>query len=159
MKKSRGTEKEIEINDKVNICFGSVDKNDPKSVYIKFSSWCNTIDYNDDNDYKRIIKNITKRIKNYIYEHVDKDIFYNTMVIVDMDMRESGISSNKPSFMSCEITLYQKNNYKLIEDELVNEMNRLSESICDKIFNKDKFFEFHKHKRGAISEVKKSLIN
>ena len=38
-----------------------------------------------------------------------------------MDMRESGITNKKSSFMSCEITLYQFNNYLLTTDILKNE--------------------------------------
>lgn len=159
MKKTRGTEKEIKINPNINVFFGSVDKNKPKSVYIKFSSWSNVIDYNDHLDYGRVISDITKKIKAKLYSNIDIDIFYNNMVIVDMDMRESGISSEKSSFMSCEITLYQKGKYKLSDGVLIDEMKKLSEIISNQIFNKNNFFEFYKDKPKANKKLNESLIH
>jgi|AntDeeMinimDraft_6_1070357.scaffolds.fasta_scaffold06998_4 hypothetical protein len=158
MKKSRGTEKEIQIDNNLNTHFGSVDKNDPKSIYIKFSSWSNTISYDESNNYKRIITDLTKKIKSYLYRDINTDIFHNDIVIVDMDMRESGISGDKPSFMSCEVTLYQRGNYKLNNNTLLDEMNKLSETACKEIFNRHRHFEFYKHKEEALKVANESLI-
>jgi hypothetical protein len=153
MEKTRGTEIEVNINDNVNITFGSVDKNNPKTIYIKFSAWANTIDFNDDIEYKTIIRRITKEVKRYIYFNVNKDLFKSDMTMVDMDMRESGITNNKSSFMSCEVTLYQINNYLIVGDIINDELTKLSKGICQDIFESDIHFKFFKHKKQAKREL------
>ena len=117
------------------------------------------VGYDDKINYSRVISDITKQIKSHLYTEIDIDVFYNSMVIVDMDMRESGISSNKPSFMGCEITLYQKNEYKLSDDILINEMEKLSSGIINRILKQNNFFEFYRYKPKAIKNLNKSLIH
>lgn len=153
MKNSRGTELEIDVNPNINVVFGSVDKNNPKTIYIKFSAWANPIDYRDKNDYKTIIRKIVKRIKTYLYANIDSEILKRDMTMVDMDMRDSGIASGKSSFMSCEVTLYQKNNFYITSDILNNEMQKLSYHISNNIFNDDEHFEFYQHKKEAKQEL------
>jgi len=153
MEKIRGTEFTIDINNNINVMFGSVDKNNPKTVYIKFSGWGNTIDFDEDLEYKTIIRKITKEIKRYIYFNIKPNLFNREMTMVDMDMRESGISSEKSSFMSCEITLFQMNNFLLDSDILKDEMIRLIKHVCEEILNKDLYFKFYKHKKQAKKKL------
>lgn len=153
MEKTRGTELTVNISDNVNVVFGSVDKNNPKTVYIKFAAWANTIDFDEDIQYKTVIRKIAKDIKRYLYFNIDKEIFKKDMTMVDMDMRESGITSEKSSFMSCEFTLYQVNNYLLAGDLLSDEMVRLSKHICDEILYNDLYFKFYKDKKVAKKKL------
>lgn len=157
MEKTRGTELVMDINDNMNVAYGSVDKNNPKTIYIKFSAWANTIDFDEDLEYKTVIRKLSKEIKRHIYFNLNKDLFNQDMTMVDMDMRESGITDNKSSFMSCEVTLYQVNNFLLDEDVIINELQFLCEHICEEIYCKDLYFEFFKHKRQAKKEITKSL--
>ena len=128
--------------------FGTIDKHTAKTIYIRISGWGNPIDYDDENDYNSIIRKYDKRIKTYLYKNSNLDIL-NNMSMVDMDMRESGITQNKSSFMSCEITLFQKNLHLLTDDILKNELIKLSKHICDEIINRDIHFKFFKKKTEA----------
>jgi len=155
MEKTRGTEFTININDNMNVTFGSVDKNNPKTVYIKFSAWANTINFDEDLEYKTVVRKLAKEIKRYIYFNINQDIFKNDMTMVDMDMRESGITDGKSSFMSCEVTLFQINNYLLAGDIISDELIRLCKHICSDIYGNDSYFEFFKHKKQAKKELQK----
>jgi hypothetical protein len=156
MEKIRGTEFTINVSDNINIVFGSVDKNNPKAVFIKLSGWANTVSPDDYIEYGRVIKKITKKIKRDLYFNIDQDLFKKDMTMVGMDMRESGIATNKPSFMSCEITLYQVRNYLLDDYVLVDEMVRLIKNICVEILNKDTYFKFYKDKKEAKKKLEKA---
>jgi len=153
MKKTRGTEKTIDINDNINVVIGSVDKNNPKSIYLKFSAWANTIDYDENLEYKSVISKLNKEIKRYIYLNLDKNLFKENRTMVDMDMRESGIGDNKCSFMSFEVTLYQTNSYLLDTNVINNELIKLSRYICDNILEKYSYFNFFKDKKYAKIEL------
>jgi len=153
MKYNRGTELEIAVNDNLNVVFGTIDKYTPKTVYVRISGWGNPIDYDDEIDYSSIIKKFDKRIKSYLYKNVNLSILKD-ISMVDMDMRESGISKNKSSFMSCEITLFQQRLHLITDEVLNDELVRLSEHICNEIINRDIYFKFFKKKANA----KKVLI-
>ena len=155
MGKNRGTEIKIEVNDNLNIVFGTIDKHDPKTVYIKISGWANPIEYDETIEYGSLIRKIDKRIKKYLFSNINPDIL-NPIALVDMDMRESGIAKNKSSFMSCEITLYQKNLYLLSTDILNDELVKLSKYICDEIINRDIYFKFFKKKTKAKKVLSKA---
>ena len=148
MKYNRGTELEIDINNNLNVVFGTIDKYTPKTVYIRISGWGNPIDYDDEIDYSSIIKKFDKRIKSYLYKNANLSIL-NNMSMVDMDMRESGISKNKSSFMSCEITLFQQRLYLITDEVLNDELVKLTKHICDEIINRDIYFKFFKKKANA----------
>ncbi len=148
MKYNRGTELEIDINNNLNVVFGTIDKYNPKTVYVRISGWANPIDYDDEIQYSSIIKKLDKSIKTYLYKNVNSDIL-NNMSMVDMDMRESGITRNKSSFMSCEITLFQKNLYLITNDVLNDELVKLTRHICNEIINRDIYFKFFKKKTKA----------
>jgi hypothetical protein len=156
MKKTRGTEITMNISDIINVVVGSVDKNNPKSIYIKFSAWANTINFDENTEYKTIIRKLTKEIKRYLYFNIDRTLFNENITMVDMDMRESGITNKKSSFMSCEVTLYQINNYLLVSDAIKDEVVKLSKHICKEIYNNDSHFKFFKDKKQAKIKLQKA---
>ena len=61
-------------------------------------------------------------------------------------MRESGISCGKKSFMNCEITLYQKNLFKLQEKLIQKELKTISDLVTNNILENNKYFKFTKTK-------------
>lgn len=158
MKKSRGTEIKLDDLSHINVVFGTTDKNNPKTIYIKLSAWGNPIGYKDDIDYKKVIRKIDKKIRTLLYKELDGILFNDNVYFVDMDMRESGIINDKSSFMSCEITLRQKNHYLLNSDLINNELNKLSSKIIKNVFLENEFFEFYRSKKIAKLKLKQSLI-
>ena len=146
MKHTRGTELKIEEFDNLKVVFGTIDKNNPKSLYIKISGWGIPIQYSEENNYKIIISKISKRIKRLLYTSLNSS-FDKNIFIVDMNMRESGISKDKPSFMSCEITLYQKTNYSLKDEHISKLLNNIVSDIINDIFVDNEHFHFNKNKK------------
>lgn len=157
MKKSRGSEIPNNFND-ITINFGTIDKNDPKTMYIKMSGWANVIDFSANKNYGSIIRTIDKRIRSNSYSNIDKSLFRSDNIIVDFDMRESGILGGKPSFFSCEITLTQIKDHKLPSNIIINELYRLTSILIDDVFRCDENFNFHKDKTTAKNKILKPIL-
>ena len=142
----RGKELKItDVSDNYTITFGTVDNKKPKSVYIRISSWGLPMTYSDTENYKRVIHNLSKVIKQGLYNTLDKDFYGKDRTIVDLDMRESGIKQNKRSYMCTEVTLFQENEYHINAEPLYNYSHTLIKSIIQ-ILDDNKDFDFHKTK-------------
>jgi hypothetical protein len=61
-------------------------------------------------------------------------------------MASSGVSYEKRSYMSVEMTLFQKNPLPVNSDKLLPTLNKISEKIITDIFEKDEDFKFFKRK-------------
>ena len=128
------------------ILTGTVDNKNPKALYLTISAWGETLVKRDVN-YGTVIRSITKEIKKTLTNNLNKNLFYSDRCIIDFDMRESGIVYGKKSYMNCEITLYQKNLFKLQEKKIQNELNNISQIITTDIFESTKYFKFTKTKK------------
>tara|TARA_R110000796_G_scaffold61077_2_gene141388 strand:+ start:32053 stop:32496 length:444 start_codon:yes stop_codon:yes gene_type:complete len=125
---------------------GTVDNKNPKALYLTISAWGKTL-INEDVDYAAVIRSINKDIKKALTENLNQNLFYTDRCIVDFDMRESGITYGKKSYMNCEVTLYQKNLFKLQEKTIQNELNDMSKIITKDILENVKYFTFSKTKK------------
>ena len=132
----------------LNVVVGSIDKYNPKTIYVRISGWGNPINYSENNDYKSIIRTFDKQIRRTLYRELNSD-FNRAMTMVDLDMRDSGIIDSKSSFMSCEISLFQTNNYLLDSDELSKSVNHIVKLVLDDVFEYNKYFKFFKKKKNA----------
>ncbi len=140
--------KEKNICNRYNVVFGTVDNKNPKALYINISAWGEPTSDNDIN-YDRVIKNLHKKVKQTLYQYLTyfNNNFNNEKTIVDFDMRESGITYNKRSFMSCEITLYQTNEIFINEPSLINEIENIIVEIITEVFIENQYFDFYKKKK------------
>lgn len=126
---------------------GTVDSKNPTSVYINISAWGEPT--NDEIDeYTTVISSLRKVVKSYIYDSLPLS-FNKLKTIVDLDMRESGVSYGKRSFMSCEITLYQntRNSNILVGDDLKKTMGSITDKLIKEVFDEYPHFKFHKNKK------------
>lgn len=137
----------LETPHQYNIITGTVDNKQPKSVYIQISAWGKPKEFGIE-DYEKIIKKKSKRVKSKLFEILDDSTFYKSKSIVDFNMASSGVSYNKRSFMSVELTLFKKEPFLPINSE---EMKPILEDISNKlisdIFERDENFEFYKSKK------------
>jgi len=62
-------------------------------------------------------------------------------------MRTSGIGYGKRSYMNCEITLSQRNTFKLQEKEMQDSFDKLIQHIINNVFDDNIYFKFHKRKK------------
>ena len=104
--KKRGKEITLDIDSSYKIRLGTVDNKNPKSIYINLSAWGQPMKKTENINYNNVISNLRKQIKHNINSTIDINDFHHDKYIVDLDMRSSGISDEKRSFMSCEITLF-----------------------------------------------------
>lgn len=137
---SRGKEILIQENDKFLVKIGTVDNRNPKSIFLTMSSWTHPktdVDLN----YDRIISHLRKKIKQKVFDNTSQ-IFDPTRTIVDLDLRSSGISINKKSYMSCEITMFQ-NQLLSIKSPIIGEyFKKVTDMLINDIFDEDKIFDY-----------------
>tara|TARA_R110001599_G_scaffold218805_1_gene417093 strand:+ start:216 stop:656 length:441 start_codon:yes stop_codon:yes gene_type:complete len=128
-----------------NIVTGTVDNKNPKALYVSISAWADPLNEGIIN-YGSVIKKLTKRIKKELHDNLDLELFNPERSIIDFDMRESGITYGKRSYMNCEITLYQKHGFKLQEKEIQKSLNQILGDIICNVFDNQIFFDYYKGK-------------
>jgi hypothetical protein len=145
--------KNIKLPNKKNvkIRFGTVDSINLKSIYINLQSWIEPKTYSD--NWQRVISILNKTIKQTILEHINKDLFEENF-ISDMDLRSSGISRGKKSFLDLEITLYLKRKDIFFQSKEIKEsVKDLTNFIIDENFKGNKYFRFY------LTKIKKTNQN
>jgi hypothetical protein len=143
---ARGKEIKLEISKSFTTSIGTVDAKNPVAVYIKMNSWLEVLNYDSDFNYGQIIRKLDISIRSNLFNNLNQNEFYNDLTIVDLDIRESGISSVRRSFMNCQIILFQINN-NLIDSEFMKlELTEIIKDLINEIFNKNQYFKFHKTK-------------
>lgn len=140
----RGKEIKIDQYQNYNVIYGTVDSKSPTSIYLELSAWGQP-KTSEDIDYNRVIKSLHKKIKQIVGDDIDTTLF-SDKVIVDVDMRESGIRFNKRSYIDCEVTFFQLGKLALTDDKITNTIKRLSKIISDEL-NKSEYFNFFKTKK------------
>lgn len=142
---SRGKEILLQEDDRFLIKLGTIDSKDPKSVFLSISSW--TKPKKEEENYERIVSNLRKKIKQRIFDDMDNSIFDPYRTIVDLDLRSSGISVSKKSFMYCEVTMFQNENKLPLKSEpILNYFKNISNNLINDVFNENSIFEFNKKK-------------
>lgn len=142
----RGKEMKLNTDKNYNVRFGTVDNKNPRSVYIQISAWGKPKDPLFD-DYDSLLRKKSKKIKNELFNSIKEGLFHKEKTIVDFNMASSGISYNKKSYMSVEMTLFKKEPLLPINsNELIKELNEISEKIISNIFEVDDHFKFFKTK-------------
>lgn len=128
-----------------NVITGTVDNKKPKSLYVNISAWAEP-QIEGELNYKSIIRNLNKKIKSELHSHIDNKVFQSNKNIIDFDMRESGITFGKRSYMSCEITLFQIHSFKIQEKIIQDSLNELVNKLIEEVFETDIYFTYHKTK-------------
>ncbi len=142
----KGKQMKLEMFNNYKLIIGTVDNKTPKALYIEISAWGKPIN-EDNDDYNTIIKKINKDIKKKVYEALPKNLFDGNRTIVDFEIKESGISNERRSYMNCEITLYKLNDFK-IQNNLINDSIKLIiTKVIEDVFELNTYFTFYKTKK------------
>jgi hypothetical protein len=141
-----GKQLKLNLFDNYKITTGTVDNKNPKAMYITISAWAKP-KKNSEVNYSHVIKNMNKRLKSLVFENLDKNLFEQHRTIIDLDMRNSGISYYKKSYMNCEITLFKLNDFKIHNKQIKEELNKIINKIILDVFEESEYFEFHKNKK------------
>jgi len=132
------------------IVYGTVDSINFKSLYLNLQTWVEPI--NEPENWTRVVLNLSRAVKHSVYETLDKVLFDDSF-IVDLDLRSSGLTLGKKSFMNLEI------NFLLNEEELDFKSKEIKENlknivtrIYDENFNNNDYFNFTLTKSKKIEE-------
>ena len=141
----KGKEIELYIRDNYNVTMGTVDRKDPKSLFITISAWISPTVDDETTNYNNLIITMKRLIKLSILDnHFD---FNNELTIVDLDIRESGIKFGKRSFMSCEVTLFQNNTlHNIFSETMIENIKIMSANIIADAFDTSSNFLFYRKK-------------
>ena len=77
--------------------YGTVDSFELKSLYLNIQTWVEPKEELE--NWTRVVSNLSRAIRHSVYESVDTEIFDNKF-IVDLDLRSSGLSQGKKSFLN-----------------------------------------------------------
>jgi hypothetical protein len=141
-----GKKLKINLKHNYNITLGTINNNNPKSMYLIISAWGKPINVSDI-DYGLVIKALNKKIKSKVFNNINPTLFNKNKTIIDLDMRQSGISYNKKSFMSCEITLFKLNDFKIQNKIIKDNIISLLDKLINEVFEESEYFEFTKTKK------------
>jgi hypothetical protein len=132
----------IGVYNNVKIGYGTVDYKNLKTIYIQLNSW--TQPDHEDCDFDRLISKTRRQIKQKIYDL--RCEYFKPQSIVDLDIKTSGIKTNKRSFMDLEITLYVEKHFDVKSKEIKDIVGNLSESVIDTILTDQTLFNFYESK-------------
>jgi hypothetical protein len=124
----------------IKVIYGTTDSFELKSIYLNIQTWVEPKNEND--NWNRVVLNLSRAIKHTIFQELDKDIFNNDF-ICDLDLRSSGIIMGKKSFLNLEINLYLKEkNVDFKSIKIKDSLKELTKSIVQQNFNKNNYFKF-----------------
>jgi hypothetical protein len=141
-----GKQMKLELFKNYKITTGTIDNKNPKAMYITISAWGKP-KVDGEINYSDVIRKINKQIKSKLFDNLDKGLFESGRSIVDLDMRNSGISFDKKSYMNCEITLFKLNNFKIQDKKIKEHISEIITNIIESVFDESEYFEFHKTKK------------
>ncbi len=144
----KGKTSQIDGFDNAKIVYGTVDSVNLKSIYLNIQTWVEPI--MELEDWNRIVLNLSRDVKHSIYETMNQEVF-NSTFIVDLDLRSSGLSQFKKSFMNLEINFYlNQENLEFKDDNIKNSLHKITSEIFNRNFNKNKYFNFYLTKTTKI---------
>jgi hypothetical protein len=121
------------------INYGTVDSKNLKSIYLNIQSWVTPKDEYE--NVERVVSTFGKSIKNSVYEVLDRGMF-KEKYIVDLDLRTSGITYGKKSFMNLEITLFFNTEIEFKDPKLKLSLKKIAREIYVNSFKKSSYFDF-----------------
>ena len=136
----------------IKCSYGTVDSKSLKSIYLNIQSWVEPKGL--EMDWMRPVSIFNKNIKTVLSEIINNNLF-NDKFIVDLDLRTSGISLNKRSFMNLEVTFFVKNDTDFKSSELKNELKNIISTIEKDCFKNSKYFKFYLTKKDKLNTTDK----
>ena len=139
-----GKQINVEIFDNFKTRYGSVDTKNLKSIYVVLSTWAQPKEESE--KWNRIVGLLRKNIKYSLISKLSNPPFKKQNLIVDLDIRTSGISKEKRSFLNCEMTLYTNTKLSLKSLEMKTAVKEIITDTVNKNFKNHQYFNFYKSK-------------
>ena len=148
----KGKSCEIKGFKKIKCKYGTVDSKNLKSFYLNIQSWVEP--KNEEQNWDRVISVIIRNIKTTINEILNLD-FLDNKIIVDLDLRSSGISVGKKSFMNLEITFFVKKQIDFKSSNIKEFIKLVIETINQDVFKYNSYLNFYLTKTSKLTNTKK----
>jgi hypothetical protein len=132
------------------IVYGTVDSINFKSLYLNLQTWVEPI--NEPENWTRVVLNLSRAVKHSVYETLDKELFDDSF-IVDLDLRSSGLTLGKKSFMNLEINFFlNEEELDFKTKEIKDNLKDIVTRIYDENFNDNDYFNFSLTKSKKLEE-------
>ena len=135
----KGKSVKLNLYNPIKSVYGTVDSKNLKSLYINIQSWV-TPKFEHDN-WNRVVCNLSRDIKHSVYNSINTELF-KEQSIVDLDLRTSGISHGKKSFLNLEVNLYTNQEMDFKSAEIKNSVKQIIKNIFKENVIQNKYFEF-----------------
>ena len=135
----KGKSVKLNLYNPIKSVYGTVDSKNLKSVYINIQSWVTPKSEYD--NWNRIVCNLSRDIKHSVYNSINTELF-KEQTIVDLDLRTSGISHGKKSFLNLEVNLYTNQEMDFKSPEIKNSVKQIIKNIFKENVIENKYFEF-----------------
>lgn len=130
------------------VIYGTVDSFNFRSLYLNIQTWVEPI--KDSENWNRVVQNLSRSIKHVVLESLDKTIF-DDKFIVDLDLRSSGLTLGKKSFLNLEINLYLKDEgMDFKSNTLRDTLKKMAKDVFQNGFLENKYFTFYLSKRDKV---------
>jgi hypothetical protein len=143
----KGKSIKLNLYNSIKTVYGTVDSKNLKSIYINIQSWVTPKD--DYDNWNRIVSTLSREIKHSVFESNNTSIFQEKSII-DLDLRTSGISYGKKSFLNLEINLYTINEIDFKSNEIKDSVKKIIQTIIKNNVVKNKYLEFSNTKKEVI---------
>jgi len=130
------------------VIYGTVDSFNLRSLYLNIQTWVEPII--DSENWSRVVQNLSRTIKHVVLDSLDKSIF-DDKFIVDLDLRSSGLTLGKKSFLNLEINLYLKEEgIDFKSNSLRGSLKKLSRDVFQKGFLESRYFTYYSSKKDKV---------
>jgi hypothetical protein len=135
----KGKSVKLNLYNPIKSVYGTVDSKNLKSLYINIQSWV-TPKFEHDN-WNRVVCNLSRDIKHSVFNSINHELF-KEQSIVDLDLRTSGISHGKKSFLNLEVNLYTNSEIDFKSVEVKDSVKKIIKNIFKENVIQNKYFEF-----------------
>jgi hypothetical protein len=139
------------------VVYGTVDSIEFKSLYLNLQTWVEPI--KDSENWNRVVLNLSRSIKHIVHSSIDRNIFEEGF-IADLDLRSSGLTTGKKSFLNLEINFFLKDqeiDFKSMR--LRDSLKKITKDILQQNFNENEYFNFYLTKKGKRTEMVEQMAD
>ena len=135
----QGKSVKLNLYSPIKSVYGTVDSKNLKSLYINIQSWV-TPKF-EHNNWNRVVCNLSRDIKHSVFNSINP-LLFKEQSIVDLDLRTSGISHGKKSFLNLEVNLYTNSEMDFKCLEIKDSVKTIIKNIVKENVIQNKYFEF-----------------
>lgn len=136
----KGKKIALNIFNDIKTSYGTVDSTNFKSLFVNMQTWVEPIMYSS--NWRSVIGSLSREMKHSVREKLLTSNFKNVFIL-DLDLRSSGISFKKKSFLSLEITLYPEKDKNFKSDETKKFISELINKIYIDTLKNNKAFKIY----------------